>query len=84
MVFVVAAALLYFWRQRKKSFRKPFIMPQRVSPPPPHPLRKKLLELCQGDKALVDRLYLSAKRSGKSTEWIYQKAIDDLIRDRSR
>lgn len=76
-------AIRYFWQLLKPERRQPLVLPQRRSIPA-HPLRNRLLELCQGDAALADRLYLHASRQGRSVDWIYQKAIDDLIRDRSR
>lgn len=83
VVIIVVASIRYFWLLLRPPKRQPLVLPRRTSIPA-HPLRNRLLELCHGDSALVDRLYLSANRPGKSDEWIYQKAIDDLIRDRSR
>jgi len=87
-VFVVMVGIIlfftvrYFWLLLRPARRQPLVLPRRESAPS-HPLRTRLLELCHGDTGLADRLYLHASRHGKSVDWNYQKAIDDLIRDRS-
>lgn len=89
VIFLVTIATIlffttrYFWQLLKPARRQPLVLLRRGSAPS-HPLRTRLLELCHGDTALADRLYLVASRPGKSVDWIYQKAIEDLIRDRSR
>lgn len=49
-----------------------------------NPLRHKLIRLLQGDEKGADRLIAGyeAKFPGKNEEWIYEKAIHDLTRDR--
>jgi hypothetical protein len=87
-IFVVMVGIIlffttrYFWLLLRPARRKALVLPRRESAPS-HPLRTRLLELCHGDTALADRLYLHASRHGKSVDWNYQKAIDDLIRDRN-
>lgn len=83
IAIIIAAAIRYFWGLSQPT-RQPLVLPQRKPTAPSHPLRNRLIELCHGDAELADRLYLHSRRDNKSVDWTYQKAIDDLIRDRSR
>lgn len=46
--------------------------------------RKKLLSLVNSDENIANRLVdsITAKYPDKSTDWCYERAIDDLLRDR--
>jgi hypothetical protein len=45
-------------------------------------VRRRLIELCYGDSEKARRLAYAASRRGRSEQWAWEKAVEDLIRDR--
>lgn len=44
---------------------------------------RRLINLCYGDTKMAWRLACAAQRPGRSQQWAWEKAAEDLLRDRS-
>ncbi len=44
--------------------------------------RRRLISLCYGDSDKAWRLACAAQRPGRSQQWAWEKAVEDLLRDR--
>lgn len=85
-VMILYDLILKSLQQRKRNARKPRThrtpnVPEHIVPPT---IESQLLTLVNGDRSTALRLVKSAKNShpGRSEDWYWEKAIEDLIRDR--
>ena len=74
--------LIIIVKQQKPAPRR--VRPTRQSPPPQSNRYPELINLLYGDKGAAQRLVndCSAKNPGRSYDWVLNKVIRDLERDR--
>lgn len=69
-------------QQKRPSQQQPPSRRRDTNPVVSQEVQKRLLNLVHGDSQLAERLVNLSRRPGYSEQWAWEKAIEDLIRDR--
>lgn len=84
IVLVVAICLIWLLSILEKSFKPKKTATTAVRASSKSKIQQELYRLVYGDQAMADRLLKQARvrHPGKSEQWIWEKVVEDLERDR--